>query len=548
MKNNNSASSNSDRNNSTDKGSLKYAVYDIATVKQLKKEYKESTKSYVPEKTILDEFISRYNIVGFDESQSRYIDSLQSYLNHLRPDLKLLIEYPYTDKLYRDAYYSYYSTLNRTINKNCIRISIYDYDLTLDDFTKKESREKIQEENVYLGFFVLRPTDRKRVGRSFINPKALIYPNCIITKLKSSSLIKGVSLTTEGFPHSAQDGKVHTCSETSIWSLMEYFGGKYSYYRQVLPSTILSVLKKVSYERQVPSKGLSPRQIGYTLRKFGFGSKYYSINKFKNKLPYIINDYVESGIPVLTIVRRESNNDFHAVLMIGHEKLDSNKIDYCNKPYEISINHKYKEAKISVSDSLDITTKKFIVIDDNQPPYQKSTLDKPCSYSKKMNDAKIHGCIVPLYPKIYLDIVRARQLVYELLENEIYGYRQGPDKIILRLFLTSSRSFKREIMNDEALPESYREAIVDYIMPKFIYVAEISSSELYKQNKGLGYIVLDSTSTSSDNFDNIVLFALYTDRLILRINDNSLPFVIKPKVDTIKEKLKSFNLYENNLK
>ena len=132
--------------------------------------------------------------------------------------------------------------------------------------------------------------------------------------------------------------------------------------------------------------------------------------------------------------------------------------------------------------------------------------------------------------------------------NKVYGYLEGPKKTILRLFLTSSKSFKREILKDKSLPSIYKEAIIDYIMPKFIYVAEISTEKLYKESRGLGFMVLDATSTSSDNFDNIVLFALYTDRFIIRKYDNVPPIIFKPKNQTIKDKLTSFKLYENNLK
>src|SRR5690606_19159117 len=156
---------------------LKSNEYANATVEELKKTYNEKEEKYFPEQSKLDEFISFWNISGFDESQSRFMDSLQLYLEQLRPNLNLLIEYPYNDKLYRDAYYSYYSTLNRNVNKNCIRISIFDCNLTFEHFNNENLKSQLKEENIFLGFFTLRPTDRKRVGRSFINPKALIAYN-----------------------------------------------------------------------------------------------------------------------------------------------------------------------------------------------------------------------------------------------------------------------------------------------------------------------------------------------------------------------------------
>ncbi len=529
---------------------LKSVRYTIEKVSTLLKKYNKTDRTYSPKITGLDEFIKKNKISGFDETKSRYLDNLQSYLQLLRPNLSLLIEYPYTDKLYRDAYYSYYSTLNRSVNRDCIRISIFDCQLTKFHFEDLTLIQELKKDNVFLGFFVLRPTDRRRIGRSFINPKALVNSDMIITLSQNYSLIRGVELKTSGFPHSSQDGKVHTCAETSIWSLMEYFGGKYSYYRQVLPSTILSVLKRVSFERQVPSKGLKPRQIGYTLRKFGFGSKYYIDANYTN-LKNIINDYVESGIPVLAIVRTPKML-YHAILIIGHENIDSSKIKYNNKK-AVTLNYKKGDKiskKIKITDSLDCVDKRFIVIDDNQPPYQINNLDKPCIYSsdKDMAGAVLQSCLVPLYTKIYLDVVKARQLVEFLIVDNIYGYKGEEKNLILRLFLTSSKSFKREILKNDEMPIIYRRNIVNYIMPKFVYLAELSTVDLYKKGKSIGMILLDATSTASDNFDNIVLFALYSDRFVIRIHDNEDPKAIVPINSEFKEKLKTFKLYENNLK
>lgn len=494
--------------------------------------------------TTLESISKTFGNKQFDINKSRYKDSLKSYIKELNQNLYAFIEYPYNDRLYRDTYYSYYSTINRRISRDCIRISLFNIKLTRDHFINPELKKELLHEDVFLGYLVVRPTDIKRVGRCFVNPKAYINNNFIYCKGTIDALVYGIHFRTSGFPHSAQDGKVHTCAETSIWCLMEYFGEKYSYFKTALPSTILSVLKKVSYERQLPSIGLSIHQMGYVLRKFGFGSKVYTKARYKERLDYIINDYIESGIPLIIIIKGE--NSRHAYLMVGHETIDyKNNINYSQSPEIIQLENKTKGYRnIKITDSLDLYNKRFVIMDDNHPPYQMATLKSPCGYSEYMESYEIDGVVVPLYPKIYLDSVSARKLFYELLKNKHFGYNLGgvaKNQIITRLLLTSSRSFKKVINQDDAIPYLLKRFILSHVMPKFIWIAEISEKELFEQGKGLGFMVLDSTSSENDNFDNSLLFIFYCDRIIIKEHETEDFKVIPIKQDF-------FNLYVNNLK
>jgi hypothetical protein len=111
------------------------------------------------------------------------------------------------------------------------------------------------------------------------------------------------------------------------------------------------------------------------------------------------------------------------------------------------------------------------------------------------------------------------------------------DSVLIRFFLTSSRSFKRSITLNSSFDEDYKELILGSSMPKFIWVAELSSHGLYKQNKAFGFIIIDATG--SDSTDSIVLIT-YSDKIITFTDNN---FRIYER-----EFCKLYDIYRNNLK
>lgn len=44
----------------------------------------------------------------------------------MRPELKMVVESDYVDKVYRDSYYSYFSTKLKDYGRNCLRISFFE--------------------------------------------------------------------------------------------------------------------------------------------------------------------------------------------------------------------------------------------------------------------------------------------------------------------------------------------------------------------------------------------------------------------------------------
>ncbi len=141
--------------------------------------------------------------------------------------------------------------------------------------------------------------------------------------------------------------------------------------------------------------------------------------------------------------------------------------------------------------------------------------EQPTSY---YNDPKFQGCtihsiIVPLYHKIYLDALQARKLVFSILKNDILSSKIS-DKVVLRLLLTSSRSFKHAIATNLSIDRKVRDLILFTEMAKFVWVAELSNTRLFPQKKAFGLILLDATEANENSLD-AMLFMVYANNFII---------------------------------
>ena len=444
--------------------------------------------------------------------------NISKFLEKLNDSLYCIIEYPYVDKVYRDSYYNYYSSKHFTYHRDCIRVSLFEGEISQEDFLNPDNHKILN--GKFMGYFTLRPILTALFGRSVINPKAFIENNFKICSCRITGMVYGVKLETEGFPHSSQDGETSKCAETTIWALMEYFGNKYAEYTPVLPAKIHKALERFSYQRQLPSNGLTIDQISFALKEFGFGTSIYSFESYGENLYEIIDSYVESGIPV--IIGLEANYLGHVIIAVGKQYQD--KFDWNNiKKFVVTLKscdtEYYKLSSIPA---------KYVVQDDNHIPYRLIDLELPGSNYEveDYKNFKIDSIVVPLYPKIYLETALARELAFLILKDEYVGYEFNKD-FIFRLFLASSRSFKSHIGKLKNMDEVLKNNILILKMPKFIWCCEIYNKEMFNTQLKLanGLVILDATQANKESIDALI-FAGYPDRCI-SINENnfvSLPY------------------------
>lgn len=508
-----------------------------------------------------DVFYSKSTIIRKDEAQAQLINLLNEeffltdkiaadlFEKIIKPHFSRLVdscyfvtETNYIDKVYRDSYYSYYSTKANHNKKNCIRISIFDGEVAPEYFKDKTFHDELQKK--YRGFIVLRPTIPHIIGRSIISPKALKINNFLCESAIYKTTAKSIKLDIEAFPHSSQDTETMTCAETMIWTIMEYFSARYPEYKPVLPSQIIKTLSHMSPERQIPSRGLLVTQISFALKEFGFGSRIYSRTEFVNDFEMLLSCYVESGIPIVIAIDNlgAQGNICHVVLCVGHEKIEDKQIDSL-APITFAENELvqwYRNNFVYIYDYNDVK-ENYVFIDDNLPAYQRASLDCPgINYgSEPWLKCRINHFIVPLYPKIYLEAFVARRFVLNFLAFgpvPLLPYSQ----ILLRLFLTSTRSFKDKITTNPEIQDHVRILILSAVMPKFIWIAELSTKELIKTRMANGLIILDATEPNIYQ-NKPLLFAAYQNSIIY-FDENHCELVIKDF------NLHKFSTFENNLK
>lgn len=205
--------------------------------------------------------------------------------------------------------------------------------------------------------------------------------------------------------------------------------------------------------------------------------------------------YIESGIPVIGVLKNREGTIGHAVNIIGRQEDDPQTVT----------NYSHHEKTIHGGQLIDFNKidRKYVFMDDNFPPYQLATLDNPCQdYIKddgkreKWESVDLTHIIVPLYSKIYLDAARARKNFMQALNSTGLGDKFSlkiTDTRIIRIFLCSSRSFKEFISLDSELTLKAKEMILSTPMPKFIWVAEISKRESFQEGKCEGMLVQDAT-------------------------------------------------------
>lgn len=463
------------------------------------------------------------------------VNRILTYINNIKDDVCLYLEYPYVDKVYRDNYYHYFSSKYKEYKRDCIRVSIFSVSISREDLIKSDSFNKLQEN--YLGYFIIRPLENHLLGRSFLSPKAVKGERILCSLSDEKNLIGCHNLTCSGFPHISQDKETMTCAESSIWMLIEYYSGRYKEYKQVLPSDITDSLAKNSYKRLLPSDGLTLLQISQTVKEFGFSTKIYYNDKDKgvntdNFYRYLYY-YLESGIPVI-LGLGSGRRDGHAVVAIGHEEF------YYLKNSKIKNIAEKKQKNVFINDT-GLSCEKIIIMDDNHSPFISVPFDDPGIFYKNQNmkDLKIKYFIAPLYNKIYLDAEKAYQTFESVISDNKIGLPQNSknNPYAIRFFLTSAKSFKRRISLMDKIDDVMKETLVYLSLPKFIWIGEITDNVLYSKQQANGIIIIDATGEQNKES---VIFYYHNERLLDR--DNQDDYLFRNK------QWGCFSLYRNNLK
>ncbi len=142
-------------------------------------------------------------------------------------------------------------------------------------------------------------------------------------------------------------------------------------------------------------------------------------------------------------------------------------------------------------------------------------------------DMRVTNIAVPLYKRMFLEAADAYDTAIAVLESEKWGVvawsgdRLTNNKnVVVRLFLASSRSFKKSRVNSFGKKKclGMQMYYAKIRMPKFIWVCELYVEEEYGEKDAFGEIVLDGTTASKKGIKNIILLN-YPEGLYVRNPD-----------------------------
>jgi len=441
--------------------------------------------------------------------------------NNLSDSIRsIVVEYPYVDKDYRSTYYGFYSKRHRMYDKFCFRLHFFGQQIE-SDASLNEAKDS------YLGSMVLRPTEVATLGRTLLSPRAIKGFEGYICETAFKNNLYGIDLPINTFPHIMQDTDVTVCAHAVCWMIARYYSERYAVYPERLTYDIAGAIKDVSFGRTIPSRGITLGQVSEILNSIGFHPELFIRELYKDDKPDFFHDvlysYVESGIPIVAAMHKKE----HAVAILGHGVLLS-AVDTV-KALE------WKEPFLPARRCCP----SFVINDDNRLPFNFIHVDERSGDSYRLSD--VDGFAVPLYEKMYLSADNILKIYPKWVSGNLVTLEKVPT-YVSRVFMTSSRSYKRSLALLKDMDPLLRMTQIDLPMPKFVWIVELSEPSLYDQKKVNYRWIVDATANPYEKFP----FLLIHDSEKMIIYDRT----YRHKIYEVKftKRLSSFAIFENNLR
>lgn len=126
------------------------------------------------------------NQEDIDELQKVITTYNESWIKLLLGTLKfpitIVYEEFYVDKLFRDSYYTYFSSKHFEIDRTCGRLTLFEGKFTYEDFLNNTLFDILQKS--IIGTIVLRPTKINAIGRTLLNPDKLHIGKMYVQRTK----------------------------------------------------------------------------------------------------------------------------------------------------------------------------------------------------------------------------------------------------------------------------------------------------------------------------------------------------------------------------
>jgi hypothetical protein len=376
----------------------------------------------------------------------------------------------------------------------------------------------------YLGSIVLRPTEVATLGRTLLSPKAVKGFKGYICQTEFENNLNGVSLKVKTFPHIMQDTDVTICAHAVCWMIARYYSERYTLYPERLTFDIATAVTDVSSGRTIPSRGITLGQVSEILTSVGFQTEVFVRDLYEDTSFFydILYSYVESGIPVVAAM----NGKEHAVAIIGHGPVQSavTTANATNPPPEF-LNARH-------------CSQSLVINNDNCLPFHYLAANDQIQTNYKLND--VDGFVVPLYEKMYLAADNVLKIYPKWVTGNLVKLKRTLT-YITRVFMTSSKSYKRSVAASKSMDPVFREAQLDLPLPKFIWIVELAEPSVYDKKQVNYRWILDATANSYEKYP----FLLIHDDEKMIINDRA----YSDKIYNIQlpNGIVPFDLFENNL-
>lgn len=433
----------------------------------------------------------------------------------------ILKESYHINKVYYDSFSSHLSAKHFPLKHYCKRLFFLSCSSYSDDIFDKSEQELCE---LLIGSCVIRPSleTENIIGQTLLNPKCFqkLKHEYICTSPYSLTMF-GKRLSLNAFPYMMQDGEVITCAETTLIHLLDYFSNRYSSYRSIVPSDLFQIEKELSFERIIPSKGMTYKTVSHVLTQLNFHPKLYGFDNANTVVDKrTMHHYIDSAIPVAVSLNPGELEKSHSIVAIGitNNSLPLEKVSPGLKPQ----NGLYF---LDVSDLHD----EYIIMNDSSAPYTKISMVSEGHRSKKFKfqiennsgNFEISSIIAPLARRMYLDDFNASEIARNIISNGLLGLKKSIDMIdleeykklgttkenpiIYRLLLVRAGSFRRKRsfgLNKKSLRWKVYSSIP---LPKFVWVCELYSYATLKEGKALGEVVIDATASEMDGVSSAII-------------------------------------------
>ena len=465
----------------------------------------------------------------------------------------------HVDSSFRDAFYSYFSHQHFGVKRFSTRLTFFKGKI---DQTAWDNGDK----HAILASCVIDPLRRGAIGKTYIDPKAWIHDKGTFVRTSKFKVnVFGSPFFIRAFPYRTQDGESVRCAEVTILNLLHYYSNEYPDYANLEASAIRSLAARYSYERNIPSRGMSYLTLSRVFSDLGFKPRLYGASSWKagaganmdseQWLKRLMHYYVDSGIPVAINPSPGDEMPGHSLVCVGYSAENNEglaEVAYSRRSVfkhcvsssagEPSDRIEVANVSISLMDAADYYDK-YVVIDDNQSPYAVRSSKHLSLYSYMHNEF----LVAPLHRSMVLDAVDARERFISILSDPKHGIinmgkefleanggaESNPSdprrRIVMRMFMASSKSFKRarvsmygELAKSKRGAEARRALYQTIALPHFVWVCELyfESRFLKRGDSAFAEVLLDATSARPDSTGGIIL-SNYPNRLAARTPEST---------------------------